>query len=194
MSDTTDYSNMTNVAIAAAVHGDWEQAVRLNNQILNRHPQNIGCLNRIGRAYTAMGELDKALQAYEEVLALDPDNSIALKNQARLSNMNPDYANDLRGCCVDPNQFLKKPGETHIVSLVHVGAVEVVQALNSGDPLQLEARKRYIVVSDISKRNVGRLPDDVSFQLLAQIRNGRLYNACVKSATHEKVQIIISHT
>jgi hypothetical protein len=43
-------------AIRAALSGDWEVAVEINLEILSNSPQNIPALNRLGRAYTELGQ------------------------------------------------------------------------------------------------------------------------------------------
>lgn len=67
-------------AIKAALRGDWETAVEINLEILSTSPQNIQALNRLGRAYTELGQKEAASDAYKQVLKIDKYDSIASKN------------------------------------------------------------------------------------------------------------------
>src|SRR5689334_20315625 len=71
-------------AVQAALSTDWPKAIELNKQILKLDDSNIESYNRIGRAYSESGDLEKARSSYRSVLRLDPYNSIALKNLERL--------------------------------------------------------------------------------------------------------------
>jgi tetratricopeptide (TPR) repeat protein len=57
--------------------GSSEDAIAINSRILERIPDDIVALNRLGRAYEALGLFDPASDAFGKVLALDPHNPIA---------------------------------------------------------------------------------------------------------------------
>ncbi|MAG59326.1 hypothetical protein CMO96_00865, partial [Candidatus Woesebacteria bacterium] len=74
-------------AIEKALHGDWKEAVVLNEQILKDNPGNKEALNRLARAYLELGKLRKATTYYKKVLTIDPYNGIAKKSLDRLGAM-----------------------------------------------------------------------------------------------------------
>jgi tetratricopeptide (TPR) repeat protein len=54
-----------------------EDAIAINLRILERTPDDVVALNRLGRAYETLGLFDAAGDAFERVLAIDPQNAIA---------------------------------------------------------------------------------------------------------------------
>jgi tetratricopeptide (TPR) repeat protein len=47
---------------------EYEKAIKILNQLLEKYPGNPGALFTLGRSYSFMGECDKALTAFNEVL------------------------------------------------------------------------------------------------------------------------------
>jgi len=71
-------------AIALAMENHWEAAVAANKHILSVAPDDVGALNRLGRASMEMGQYEDARDAYARTLVLSPSNTIAHKNLARV--------------------------------------------------------------------------------------------------------------
>lgn len=67
-------------AIDAALNNNWEDALKLNSQILNSHPNNIGAKIRLGKAQIQTKKFKDAINTFNEVLKIDPINKIAVKN------------------------------------------------------------------------------------------------------------------
>jgi tetratricopeptide (TPR) repeat protein len=61
-----------------------EDAVAINRAILRHDAYDIVALNRLGRAYEALGSTDPAEQTFRDVLALDPSNPIAARRLREL--------------------------------------------------------------------------------------------------------------
>jgi len=66
----------------AADTTDPEQAVAINTLILRRVPQDTVAMNRLGRAYDALGSLEQAEATFRRALAVDPSNAIARRRLA----------------------------------------------------------------------------------------------------------------
>ena len=73
-------------AVQTALQGDWQAAVILNQMLLEEDPHDIDSLNRLAFAKTSLGEIKEAKSIYQQVLTIDANNPIALKNLARLSD------------------------------------------------------------------------------------------------------------
>jgi tetratricopeptide (TPR) repeat protein len=56
-----------------------EESVAINRAILRHDEYDVVALNRLGRAYEALGAAEQAEQAFRDVLTLDPKNSIATR-------------------------------------------------------------------------------------------------------------------
>jgi putative PEP-CTERM system TPR-repeat lipoprotein len=67
---------------ASSRSGKYEEATRPLLVWLNEHPNDSRALQFLGEAYQNMKSDDKAVKTYEKVLALQPDNVVALNNLA----------------------------------------------------------------------------------------------------------------
>ena len=75
---------LAQAAILAALASRWQEAVKLNEKIINVEKDNIEALNRLARAHYFLGEDAKSQKCYKKVLELDPYNIIAIKNLEKL--------------------------------------------------------------------------------------------------------------
>ena len=71
-------------AVELAMRGCWEEAVVVNQGIIEGTPSDVGAYNRLGKALFELGEFNRAMEAYNTSLKLEPTNSIAVKNLDRL--------------------------------------------------------------------------------------------------------------
>lgn len=69
-----DLAALRELALAATAP---EQAAAINRAITVLDPSDAVALNRLGRAYEALGANDEAVETFTGVLAVDPDNAIA---------------------------------------------------------------------------------------------------------------------
>lgn len=58
---------------------DPEEAIAINTAILRQSPDEKAALNRLGRAYEAIGAIEQARQTFEQALVADPSNAIAAR-------------------------------------------------------------------------------------------------------------------
>lgn len=63
----------------AAEAADPEDVIAINTAILESAPDDSAALNRLGRAYGAMGSLEQAMQTFRKAIATDPNNAIAIR-------------------------------------------------------------------------------------------------------------------
>jgi len=183
-------------AITAATQGNWKLAIDINKKIISTNPNDTATLNRLGRAYTAMGELNQAQKTYQKVLDIDPQNSIAIKNLEKLNNLKHHIQTPSLNKTTVANQelFIKKPGVTKLVNLVNLGPSEVIASLSCGDIIKMHFSKRTISVLDHLDRHIGKLPDDMAFRFNQLSKNGHTFSACIKETSSNKIQIMIQET
>src|SRR5450756_1718971 len=84
--------NWVEQAIALAMQNRWTDAARVNQNILDIFPEDTDALNRLGRALTELGHYREAREAYQKTVHLDPSNTIARKNLARLATLKVEEA------------------------------------------------------------------------------------------------------
>jgi len=171
-------------AIKFALIGDWEQAIKTNQTILEMDPKDIATLNRLARAYGGLGDKEKAEKTYEEVLRLDKYNSIASKN-IRLLPHQKFQSNE-----IIKEDFIETPGLTKTISLVKVTSRENLGTLTTRQKIDLCVKGRLIAATT-NGVNIGCLPDDLSFKIKKLLAKGYEYTCCIKSISDNAATIFI---
>src|SRR5436305_5645034 len=67
----------TDLAIKQAGTSQWEEAVITNKNILQLSPTEPDAYNRLGKAYSELGQYTEAREAYSQTLIYSPKNTIA---------------------------------------------------------------------------------------------------------------------
>ncbi|MBU0777132.1 tetratricopeptide repeat protein [Patescibacteria group bacterium] len=172
---------------------NWNDALKLNKQVLKDDPKDVDALNRLARAYSELGEIIKAKNIAQKVMTIDPHNTIAAKALEKWKGLK-------KGKIAGPTKFsarafLEEPGKTKIVTLLHLGDCNKVLAnLDSGDEVMLKLGNHRISVCTLNKKYIGRLPDDVSVSLIKLIKGGNKYQAFIKSSRPQEVNVFIRET
>lgn len=177
-------------AIKAALHGDWEKAVELNLEILSTSPDHLGTLNRLGRAYTELGQKDAARSTYQQVLSLDKYNVVATRNLKLLPHQNSTTPH----CQLADEDFIEHPGLTKTVVLIKVASREILLSLSCKQPLLLSPKTRLIAVTTLDKTYVGCLPDDLSLLLKKLLASHYNYAICLKSVSDNSASVFLRET
>src|SRR5581483_3417206 len=128
----------TDLAIQQALSSQWENAVVTNRNILNIFPTDHEALNRLGKAYSELGQYTEARQAYTQTLKYRPDNSIAKKNLDRLALLQEESAKLHIGSeRIDPRLFIEETGKTGTTELINIAPASVLAKVGVGDKVQL---------------------------------------------------------
>lgn len=176
-------------AVAAALAGDWKQAIKLNNEILKKDPKDVDCLNRLARAHAELGNIKKAKSIIEKVLKIDPFNSIATKALKKWKSVAG--GTTLQTAVASAKAFLEEPGKTKIVSLLYLGDPSLISKLDAGDEVKFSQGTHRISVTTTDGKYIGRLPDDLSARLRKFIAAGNIYKILIKSIQPDDVKIFI---
>lgn len=177
--------NLKNQAIQTALTGDWQQAINLNQLILQEEPEDIDTLNRLAFAFLSVGNPKDAKDLYEKVLALDMQNPIAIRNLKRLHDVNAKKVITIN------NLFIEEPGKTKVMDLINIADKKVISHLRSGEKLDLRIKRRSIFAYDMDNQFIGMLPDDMCQRLIKFIDAGNEYEAYVRTVDNNKVSIFI---
>ncbi len=179
-------------AISAALSGDWQQAIKLNSNILEVDHEDVDALNRLARAYAELGEIQKAKTFTSKVLKIDPINPIALKCLQKWNNLR--NGEHLNGSALRGDVFLEEPGKTKIVSLLNLGSEDEIAKLVCGDVVSLTAHAHKFSVQTKDNKYVGRFPDDLASRLIRYTKEGYSYECFIKSVEEGKVRVFIRET
>ncbi|MFC1727248.1 tetratricopeptide repeat protein [Patescibacteria group bacterium] len=179
-------------AIKAAMEGAWEQAIDLNQKIIELDPQNLAALCRLARANWEIGRLKEAKTYYKKALKLDPYNIIANKNLKRLADQEKSQPKkEVPRKITDGTIFLEEPGLTKLVKLARLASPQTLSDYDCGNEVLLVPKKRLISVTSPNKTHLGSIPDGLSFRLLQLIKAGNQYQAFIKQIDRQNLEIII---
>ena len=185
-------SNLSDQAIKLALDCRWEEALKINRQILKLDPQNIDALARSAKAYIELGKSNLAKKYYSEVLNYDPYNPIALKNlkiiKAFKSNGKPHLNGNNK---LSASLFLQEPGKTKIVNLLNVCEPQKLSLAFCGMTVEMIIKNRKLIVVDSDGGYLGVLPDDICHHLLRLLKGGNKYSLLIKSIRVNGLSVLI---
>lgn len=187
-------SSLHQQAILAALSAKWDDALKLNKQIIETEPESIDALNRLARAYFEIGNLSESKKNYQKSLNIDPYNQIAFKFLKRIE------ACGKNGKSFQPSQnhaqigtdlFIEEPGKTKIVPLLKVAEPQRLSILIPGEIVKMAPKNRGMVVTDQSDKYLGILPDDLARRLLKLMHGGNKYQVLIKTIKPNGVSVLI---
>lgn len=192
--DPSQPSSITQKAIDAALDSKWEEALKINKQIIKLDPQNVDALNRQAKAYLELGKPNLAKKYYSEVLKFDSYNPIALKNLKIMKSFKSNCISQERSSCHDrlsPSLFLQEPGKTKMVSLLNVAEPQKLSQTYPGMKVGMIIKNRKITIVDPNDNYLGVLPDDINHHLCRLFKGGNKYELFVKSIRVNSLSVII---
>lgn len=182
----------TDLAIALATQSRWEEAAQANQELLRVFPNDVDALNRLGKASLELGRYSDARTAYGKAVTIEPSNTIARKNLARLAAMKDGPAEAVTaGTRVDPSLFIEEAGKTTVVALRNLGTREALGKTTAGDILEFQQSGSTVVLHLPTGEPVGQLDPKMSARLTRLLGSGNRYEAAVTSATDQQVRVIL---
>jgi hypothetical protein len=181
-------------AISLATKGRWEEAARVNREIVELFPNDVDAHNRLGKALMEVGRYAEAREAYAKAAKIDPMNSIALKNLQRLTKLGEERMAAAPPTAVDPRLFIEESGKTTVTQLTEVRRKELLAKLTAGDQLKLESRGNQMAVVDHTGHEIGRIEPRLEQHLVELLKMGNEYSVFVTSASDTSVNVIIRET
>lgn len=182
-------------AIALAMQSRWQEAVAVNQSIIELLPTDIDAYNRLGRAYMELGEFAKAKDAYGHTIELDPYNSIAQRNLQRLSLL-PDSQISVKEERreASPDLFIGEMGKAGVVNLKDLAPKEVLAKMAAGNQVYLKVRSRQLVVENEQAEYLGLVEPPHGFRLARLIEGGNKYAVAIVNIDNNNARVIIRET
>ncbi len=180
-------------AIQLALHGRWDDAVKLNMSIVELFPTDVEAYNRLGKAMTELGRYGEARKAYEKALEIDPPNSIASKNLSRLAALG-DKATPRKGTRkLSPEMFIEETGKTGVTTLLKLNT-GVAAGLTAGDEVNLTGDNGALVVKSTQDELIGEVEPRLAQRLIKLIEGGNQYVAAISGLKDADVKVFIRET
>lgn len=182
-------------AIELATANQWLEAVEINQQILELG-EDPSTYNRLGKAYLEQGRYAEAFDAYQQTLRLNPTNTIARRNLSRLESLlqhgpNQPHTNRKQRQQVDLRLFITEAGKTMLTILIDIPRSAAVEALTTGEKLELQVEGRRVLVADVEGQVVGRLDPKIGQRLSELITGGNRYIVAVVQSDPRQIRVLI---
>jgi hypothetical protein len=197
--DTTEHlkprSQYSEDAVQLAIQGKWDEAVKLNKFIIDSFGADEETQNRLGKALSELGKLKEAKASYEAALKLNPMNSIAKKNAARINALlHQKEGLKVGGVKVDLNLFVEEMGKTVITIVDAPPNADISSKVAAGDVAELKVDGDGIVAETSRGVKVGSLEAKLARRLIKFMRGGNRYQAGLTSVDGNSVKLIVRET
>ena len=180
-------------AVDQAAKNRWEEAVETNLQLIALG-EDADTHNRLGKAYFELGKLAEAREAYQQALRLNSNNAIARKNVERLDDLLSRTATaPIRTTrqLVDLRLFITETGKTALTQLVDVPRGAVVDAVVTGEKVDLKLDGRNVLVLDATGNVIGRVEPKLAQRLSELMAGGNRYAAAVAQTNNHQLRVLI---
>ena len=182
-------------AVQLAIAGSWDEAVKLNKFIIDNLGPDEETQNRLGKALSELGKLKEAKAAYEVALKLNPMNSIAKRNAARINALlHQKEGLKVGGTKVDLNLFVEEMGKTVITTLEGVAGNDICSKVAAGDVAELKIDGDGIIAETSRGVRLGMLEAKLARRITKFMRGGNRYQAGVTSCEGNTVKLIVRET
>ena len=181
-------------AIELALASKWAEAVQLNRSIMDRFGPDEVTLNRLGKAYTELGQLDEGIEAYQGTLKINPVNPIAQKNLGKLQALRGGQPVPISKAKVDVDAFIEETGKTALTALhVHADG-DPCSKVSGGDPVKLIVAGDTMNVETARGVSLGHLEHALGRRLIKFLEGGNRYSGAVATCDGGAIKIIVRET
>jgi tetratricopeptide (TPR) repeat protein len=179
-------------ATAAALEAHWARAIELNQKILEIAPDDVDARNRLGRALLEQGKLEDAKAAFTEVLKSEPYNSIAIRQQARVTALLEHKTKpNTTTTRTQPRLFIEDMGKTGILRVINPAPLHVLAKYSPGAECELREQEGLLALHARDGELVGFLEPKVGRRLIDLLRTGNQYVAALVSTDPQNARVAI---
>ena len=184
-------------AIQCAAHHRWAEAEKINRSIVKLCPDDVDAYNRLGKALWELGQLVEAKECYRRGLSIDPANSIAGRNLARLESSlaTVDEAQGPEELPYVPADiFIAESGKTTIAKALPLPGKTTNVLPLPGDPLRFQRHGNIMRLLNRNGQPLGQLGAALSQRLVYLIEAGNRYAAAVVGIQNSDIYVVIKET
>jgi tetratricopeptide (TPR) repeat protein len=182
----------TDLAIKQALESQWSEAISTNRNILNIFPTEPDAYNRLGKAYSELGQYTEARQAYTQTLKYSPNNTIAKKQLDRLSLLQEAPAVIPSGMeSIDPRLFIEETGKTGTTELINLASAVILAKVGVGDKVYLHVDGHRLLVRNAGGEDIGQIEPRLANRLINFMEGGNRYAAGILAMEQGQIRLII---
>jgi tetratricopeptide (TPR) repeat protein len=191
---------LTAEAQASALSGNWEHAITLNDQMLERFPRDPEALNRKGRALIELRQLGAAREAYSEALKADPANMIARRNLQRLEMLYnraeglPEGVETAVSTIPNSAVFVEEVGRTWVDELANPEDLGILAEVSPGAKLVLSVEDGRLVVRSDDGRRLGEIEERTGSRVIDLIDGGNRFEIYALGVSGHSLRVILRET
>lgn len=183
----------------AALEARWEDAIALNDEIIERYPKDAEAFNRKGRALSERQRFGEAFEVYQMALKRDPANIIARRNLQRLDLLRSRPApngGDGRSLPTGtdiprPHVYIEEVGKTWHGELVNPSEPTVLAEVASGEQLHLRQEGQRLLVMDREGGRLGEIEVGTAARVLALMAAGNRYEVYALGLSAQGMRVIV---
>lgn len=194
MSPTQALEQLLDQAVEIALRGEYDQAIELYQNILTDFPDHLATNLALAYAHLQNKQIQESEQIYKKILSDFPGHTIANNQLNKIQLLKKNPTENLTGDkqnTINNLEFVQIPGKTRVISLATLGQLSVLLSLQIGQNVTIQLKKRHVEIRTPGGEYIGVLPDDLSHKLFALIQNGNQYEAFVKFASKNEVEIFM---
>ena len=181
-------------AIQLALESRWSDAVSCNSRLIEQHGPDEEAYNRLGKALTELGQLQGALDAYQQTLALNPINLIAPKMIKKITALLDTPAKvESSNVAIDVDLFTEEPGKSSLTQLIPPRGGMSGQ-VDPGDAVRLEADGTSLHARTAGGIELGLVDPKLARRLLPLMESGNRYTAAVARVDAAHIEVMIRET
>ena len=190
---TKPRASFVDEAIELALASRWAEAAQINRAIVDRFGVDEDTLNRLGKAYTELGQVDDAVQAYQNTLKVNPVNPIAVKNLAKLQALRSGKgaAVPTSKARVQVDAFIEETGKTSLTAIHVHNEGDPCSQVAGGDPVKLIVAGDTMGVETARGIKLGHLDHALGRRLIKFIEGGNRYSGAVATCDGNAIKVIV---
>jgi tetratricopeptide (TPR) repeat protein len=181
----------------AAIEGRWENALTINQQLIDKSPRDAAAFNRVGKAQLELGNVQEAIDAYTSSLKIDPANMIARRNLQRLEQLGGrggEIAAREKRLTPRTSVFIQEVGKTWVDELVNPASIDVLAEVASGEALALKVEGDRLVVYRSDGAQLGEIEARTAERVIQLMAGGNTYEIYALGQSTAGLRIILRET
>ncbi len=177
----------------AALNGEWDTAIAINRELIERDPRDTAAYNRLGRAFLEQRDYSAAYDAYSDALKSDPANLISRRNLQRLERLRAATPSGDAPATIFPRTlvFIEEVGKTWVDELVNPAPLTELAEIYAGQQLQLVPEGNRLMVHDASGRHIGEIEAKTAERVMQLMAGGNVYEVYALGPSAASIRVIL---